>query len=79
VITNHPAPGRPESIRMTGGLIAFVALMVAPMLLVTAIVVGAWAVSGEVYAAERAAASGAPGAPEVAQWKTTLVLVCPIH
>jgi len=64
---------------MTGGLIAFVALMVAPAVLATAIVLGAWAVSDEVYAAERAAASGAPGAPDVAQWKTTLVGVCPIH
>ena len=72
-------PSRPEPVRMTAGLLAFIAFMVAPAFLAAAIVLGAWAVSDEVYAAERAATSGAPGAAPVAEWKTTLVGICPIH
>jgi hypothetical protein len=77
VITNQSAPG-PAPIRLTGGLIAFIAVMVAPAVLATAIVLTAWIVSDEVYAAEQAAASGGSAAP-VAEWKTTVVGICPIH
>ncbi len=65
-------PARP---RMTAGLVAFIGLMVGPAIVAFAIVLGAWAVSDEVYAAEAAPSSGA----EVAEWKTTLVGICPIH
>jgi hypothetical protein len=61
--------------RLTPGLIAFIGVMVAPALLAFAIVLGAWAVSDEVYAAE----SEPPGTSDVAEWKTTLVGICPIH
>ncbi|MGE3856345.1 MAG: hypothetical protein AB7G21_05265 [Dehalococcoidia bacterium] len=78
MITPTPAP-TPEPVRLSGGLIAFIAFMVAPAFLAAAIVLGAWAVSDEVYAAERAAASGDANAAPVAEWKTTLVGICPIH
>jgi hypothetical protein len=78
VISNESAP-RPEPVRLSAGLIAFIALMVAPAVVATAIVAGAWAVADEVYAAEAAARSGAVSVPPVAPWKTTLVGICPIH
>jgi len=59
---------------MTAGLVAFIGLMVAPALVAFAIVLGAWIVSDEVYAAE-----AAEGDVAVAEWKTTLVGICPIH
>lgn len=61
--------------RLTPGLVAFIGVMVAPALVAFAIVLGAWAVSDEVYAAE----SEPTGTAEVAEWKTTLVGICPIH
>ena len=64
-----PAP------RLTPGLVAFIGIMVAPALVAFAIVLGAWAVSDEVYAAE----SETAGTSEVAEWKTMLVGICPIH
>jgi len=69
--SNEP-PARP---RLTAGLAAFIGLMVAPALVAFAIVLGAWAVSDEVYAAEDAPS----GSAEVAEWKTNLVGICPIH
>lgn len=78
MITNQSAPG-PAPIRLTGGLIAFIAVMVAPAVVATAIVLTAWVVSDEVYAAEQAAASGSQPAQPVAEWKTTVVGICPIH
>ncbi len=77
MITNS-APERSEAVRLTPGLVAFIGLMVAPALIATAIVLSAWIVAPEVYAAERAAASGG-AAPPVAEWKTTVVGICPIH
>lgn len=76
MITPQPAPTR---VPLTAGLVAFVALMVAPAVIASAVVLGAWLVSDEVYAAERAAASGDTSAASVAEWKTALVGVCPIH
>ncbi|MEX2446082.1 MAG: hypothetical protein WD734_01995 [Dehalococcoidia bacterium] len=69
------APARP--FHLTRGFVAFASVMVLPALLATAIVLGAWLVSDEVYAAETTAPS-ADAAP-VAEWKTTLVGICPIH
>lgn len=77
MITN-PEPGRPEHARLTPGLVAFMGLMVAPAVIATAIVASAWTVAPEVYAAERAAGSGGVP-PSVAEWKTTVVSICPIH
>ncbi|MSQ30302.1 MAG: hypothetical protein EXR68_07445 [Dehalococcoidia bacterium] len=80
MIERDAAPSEPpRPVRLSGGLIAFMAFMVLPALVAFAIVLGAWAVSDEVYAAERAPSAGAPNAPAVAAWKTTLVLICPIH
>lgn len=78
MIAPQPASG-PRPVRLTAGLVAFVALMVAPAVIASAIVFGAWLVSDEVYAAERAATSGDVSAAPVAEWKTALVAVCPIH
>ncbi len=76
MIAGGPAmPEAPRPVRLSAGLVAFITFMVLPTLVAFAVVVGAWAVSDEVYAAEREAAS----APAVAAWKTSLVLVCPLH
>ena len=78
MITQPPARHAPEPVRLSPGLVAFVAVMVAPAVIATAIVTTAWAVSDEVYAAERVAASTG-GPPPVAAWKSTVVVICPIH
>lgn len=70
-----PESAATPSPRLSPGLLAFIGVMVAPALVAFAIVLGAWAVSDEVYAAE----SEPSGASEVAEWKTTLVGICPIH
>lgn len=70
-----PDSGATPSPRLTPGLVSFIGVMVAPAVVAFAIVLGAWAVSDEVYAAE----SDPAGAAEVAEWKTTLVGICPIH
>ncbi|MDA0302349.1 MAG: hypothetical protein O2822_07455 [Chloroflexi bacterium] len=79
MIADQPTSGSPAPVRLTAGLIAFIAFMVAPAIIATAIVLTAWVVSDEVYAAERAAASGSASAEPVAEWKTTVVGICPIH
>jgi hypothetical protein len=72
-----------EPFRPTPGFVAFVALLVTPMVLALLIYLGAWAVSGEVRAAEAASEqrSGFNTVPadDVAGWKRTLVGVCPLH
>lgn len=65
--------------RRTRGFVAFVGVLILPGLVALAVVLGAGAVSGEVYAAQEAAASGRAGAAPVAGWKTALVAACPIH
>ena len=70
-----PDSAATPSPRLTPGLLAFIGVMVAPARVAFAIVLGAWAVSDEVYAAE----SDPAGTAEVAEWKTTLVGICPIH
>lgn len=75
---DHDGMAPPEAAvapRMTPGLVAFIGVMVAPALVAFAIVLGAWAVSDEVYAAE----DEPTGTSEVAEWKTALVGICPIH
>mgnify|MGYP005808953241 CR=1 FL=1 len=70
-----------QPVEFTRGFIAFIGAMVVPAVLALAIFLGAWAVSGEVYAAE-AAAEGTGAAEdnaEVAGWKQSLVGICPIH
>ena len=73
------APSPPPPVRVSGGLVAFIAVMVLPAIVAFVIVGGAWAVSDEVYAAERAASTVPGASTPVASWKTTLVAVCPIH
>lgn len=80
MIEQHTARSEaPRPVRLSGGLIAFRAFMVLPALVAFAVVLGAWAVSDEVYAAQRETPAGASNTPTVAAWKTTLVLICPIH
>ncbi len=73
----NASPKRPESFHVTSGMLAFTALMFLPAVLAFAVLISAWVVSDEVYAAERAAAAGSP--TEIATWKTTVVGICPIH
>jgi hypothetical protein len=73
-----------EPFKVTPGFIAFVGLIFLPMLIALFIFLGAWAVSGEVRAAEARANDPSAGfntisQHEVAGWKKTLVSVCPIH
>lgn len=75
MITDRPSPGRPESVRLSAGLVAFFAVMLVPALVAVTVVIGAWAVADEVYAAE----AGGSDAPAVAEWKSTIVGICPIH
>lgn len=70
-----------EPFRVTPGFIAFAGAIFLPIALGLAIVIGAWMVSDEVYAAETAAArAGTTDAGEdVEGWKKDLVLICPLH
>lgn len=69
-----------QPVELTRGFVAFIGAMVVPAILALAIFLGAWAVSGEVYAAEAAAEGGtANDDAEVAEWKQSLVGICPIH
>ena len=79
-----------EPFRVTAGFIAFVTAMFLPVLIAVVIYLGAWAVSGEVYAAEAAQADSVQqglfndpppvnGDTNVAGWKKTLVVICPLH
>jgi hypothetical protein len=82
---------RIEPFRVTPGFIAFLALMFVPVVLGLFIYVAAWMVSDEVYAAEAAQAkadethytvpanSQLAGDTDVAGWKKTIVVVCPLH
>lgn len=72
------SPQRPDPVRARGGLVAFAAVLVLPAILATGIVLGASIVADEVYAAEQPVASGATPA-QAAEWKQTLVGICPLH
>ena len=77
---------KPEPFKVTPGFIAFLGLVFLPVIAALVIYLGAWAVAGEVRAAE--AGAGTPTAQagfntvsehEVAGWKKALVGICPIH
>ena len=75
-----------EPFRVTAGFIAFVGAMLIPVVIGIAVFIGAWAVAGEVYAAEAAQESRFATSPslngegeDVAGWKRSLVGLCPLH
>jgi len=75
-----------QPFKVTPGFIAFVTFLFLPILAAFVIYLGAWAVSGEVQAAEASgnvttAQDGFNTVSErdVAGWKRTLVGVCPLH
>lgn len=73
--------------RVTPGFIVFLSAMILPAIAALLIVLGAWVVSDEVYAAEAVsdwrggltAADFSNDRSEVAGWKEALVGVCPLH
>lgn len=76
---------QPQPFKVTPGFVAFVTLLFLPVIVALAIFLGAWAVAGEVHAAQ---AAGSPSEQsgfntvsedEVAGWKRTLVGICPVH
>lgn len=82
--TSVPDTQPTEGVAITPGFLAFIGALVLPAIVALAVYLGAWAVSGEVYAAQAhsspASASAEGGsAAEVAGWKRALVGVCPIH
>lgn len=75
-----------EPFRVTPGFIAFVSAFIVPIVVFAVLYMGAWAVSGEVYAADAAATAPESGVTtaaasdeDVAGWKRGLVFVCPLH
>jgi hypothetical protein len=60
--------------KLTWSIMAFAAMLFVPFVAAIIIYIGAFAVSGDVYAAE---ASGQNG--DVSGWKHNLVGVCPLH
>jgi hypothetical protein len=53
---------------------AFATMMFVPFVAAIIIYIGAFVVSGDVYAAENAGQDG-----DVASWKHNLVGICPLH
>lgn len=79
-----PGTSQTEGVTITPGFIAFVGALVLPAIVALVVYLGAWAVSGEVYAAEAqgpvsASGTGDHSSGDVAGWKRALVGVCPIH
>ena len=72
-------PASEPPVQLTRGFVAFIGAMVLPAILALTIFLGAWAVSGEVYAAEAAEGNANASDAEVAGWKQSLVGVCPLH
>lgn len=70
-----------QPFRVTPGFIAFLTAVFAPVILGLIIVAGATLVADEVYAAEAQEQSfGEPSSEaDVADWKKTLVGICPLH
>jgi hypothetical protein len=74
-----------EPFRVTPGFIAFLVAMFLPVIIALGIVIGAAAVSGEVYAAEARESRFANSnclnceGAEVEGWKKSLVGICPLH
>jgi hypothetical protein len=65
--------------RVTPGFLAFLGLLLVPMIAALAIFVGASVVASEVYAAEGEEERGVSQQSDVEGWKKTLVFVCPLH
>ncbi len=61
--------------KLTWGILAFAALLFVPFVAAIVIYIGAFVVSGDVYAAEALSQDGAA----VAGWKHNLVGICPLH
>jgi hypothetical protein len=74
-----------EPFRVTPGFIAFVAAMFVPVIIALVVVMGAWVVADDVYAAEaeQSRFANSPSlngeAQDVAGWKKSLVGICPLH
>ena len=60
--------------KLTWGIMAFATIIFVPFVAAIIIYIGAFAVSGNVYAAEAAGQEG-----DVAGWKHNLVGICPLH
>ncbi len=76
----------PEPFKPGLGYAAFLGALFLPVIIAVFIYLGAWAVSGEVRAAEAAGRDGTTVSnslngeqAHVAGWKKTLVGVCPAH
>lgn len=67
-----------EPFRAGPGFFAFVLLACLPAIIAVAVFFGAWAVAGEVEAAERNSVAG-DHESTVEPWKKTLVGLCPVH
>ncbi len=61
--------------KLTWGILAFTALLFVPFVAAIVIYIGAFVVSGDVYAAEALSQDGTA----VAGWKYNLVGICPLH
>ena len=71
-----------EQPKLTWGIVAFATMLFVPFVAAIIIYLGAFIVSGEVYAAEAATQNGAAGVVvenDVAGWKHSLVGICPLH
>jgi len=60
--------------KLTWRIMAFATMMFVPFVAAIIIYIGAFVVSGDVYAAEDAGQDG-----DVAGWKHNLVGICPLH
>ena len=60
--------------KLTWGIMAFAAMLFVPFVTAIVIYIGAFAVSGDVYAAEESGQGG-----DVAEWKHSLIGICPLH
>jgi len=60
--------------KLTWAILAFAGMLFVPFFAAIVIYIGAFAVSGDVYAAEDSGQDG-----DVAGWKHNLVGVCPLH
>lgn len=60
--------------KLTWSIMAFATMMFVPFVAAIIIYIGAFVVSGDVYAAENAGQDG-----DVASWKHNLVGICPLH
>ena len=66
----HP----PQRVSLTFGFLAFLGVLALPFLVAIGVYVGAWIVSGDVYAAQ-----ASPGTVGAADWQHALVGICPLH